>query len=168
MLVNGASGAVGTFAVQIAKAYGAHVTAVCSADSAELVRSLGADDVIDYRTTDFTAGTERYDLIFDLAGSQPIGRCRKVLTSTGIYVASTSELGVLLRAALTSIVARGQVTVHAAKESQADLEALRELIEKGAVTPVIDGRYELTEVPDAFRAQGTGHARGRKVITVAA
>ena len=166
VLINGASGAVGTFAVQIAKAFGAEVTAVCSAGSADLVRSLGADHVIDYASTDFTAGTERYDLIFDLAGSQSVGRCRKVLTPTGIYVASTSELGVLLRAGLTSMVARGQVAVFAAKESQADLEALRELIERGAVKPVIDGRYTLAQTPDAFRDQAAGHARGRKVVTV--
>ncbi len=168
VLINGASGAVGTFAVQIAKSYGADVTAVCGTDSADLVRELGADHVIDYRTTDFTAGTERYDLIFDLAGSQPIGRCRKVLTPTGIYVASTSNLSVLLRAVLASLVSGGQVVMHSAKESQADLEFLCGLIEKGAITPVIDRRYELAQVPDAFRDQGAGHARGRKVITVAA
>ena len=166
VLINGASGGVGTFAVQIAKAFGAEVTAVCSAGSADLVRSLGADHVIDYASTDFTAGSERYDLIFDLAGSQSVGRCRKILTPTGIYVASTSELRVLLRAGLTSMVARGQVAVFAAKESQADLEALRELIERGAVTPVIDGRYTLAQTPDAFREQAAGHARGRKVVTV--
>ena len=168
VLINGASGAVGTFAVQIAKAYGAEVTAVCSASGAELVRSIGADHVIDYATTDFTAGTARYDLIFDLAGSQPIRRCRDVLTPGGVYVASTSRLGVLFRAMLLSVVARGQVTVFAAKESKADLEVLRELIEQGAVTPVIDGRYQLSETAEAFRAQGSGHARGRKVIIVAA
>ena len=168
VLINGASGAVGTFAVQIAKAYGTEVTAVCGADSAELVRSLGADHVIDYRTTDFTADSERYDLIFDLAGSQPVGRCRNVLTPSGIYVASTSNLGVLLRAALASMVARDQVAMHSATESKADLEILRDLIEKGAINPVIDRRYELAQVPDAFRDQGAGHARGRKVITVAA
>jgi NADPH:quinone reductase-like Zn-dependent oxidoreductase len=168
VLVNGASGAVGTFAVQVAKAFGAEVTAVCSGSSAELVRSIGADHVIDYATTDFTAGPERYDIIFDLAGSQPIGRCRAVLTPAGVYVASTSNLGVLLRAGLTSLVARGQVTVLAARESKEDLDVLRELIERGAVTPVIDGRYELSQIPDAFRAQGAGHARGRKVIAVSA
>jgi NADPH:quinone reductase-like Zn-dependent oxidoreductase len=83
-------------------------------------------------------------------------------------VASTSNLGVLLRAGLTSLVARGQVTVLAARESKEDLDVLRELIERGAVTPVIDGRYELSQIPDAFRAQGAGHARGRKVIAVSA
>jgi len=168
VLINGATGAVGTFAVQIAKAYGAEVTAVCSSSGAELVRSIGADHVIDYATTDFTAGTERYDLIFDLAGSQPVGRCRRVLTPGGVYVASTSKLSVLFAAMLTSVVARGQVTAFAAKESKADLEAMCELIEQGAVTPVIDDRYDLSHVPQAFRDQGSGHARGRKVITVAA
>jgi len=168
VLINGASGAVGTFAVQVAGSFGAHVTAVCSADSAELIRSLGADDVIDYRTTDFTAGEDRYDLIFDLAGSQPVGRCRKVLTPTGTYVASTSNLAVLLRAGLTSVIARGQVKVFAAKESKADLEALTDLIEQGAINPIISRRYEFAQTPDAFRDQGAGHARGRKIITIAA
>lgn len=168
VLVNGASGAVGTFAVQLASHFGAHATAVCSADSAELVRSLGADAVIDYRTTDFTAGEDRFDLIFDLAGSQPIGRCRKVLTPTGVYVASTSNLRVLLRAALASPFAGGQVAVFAARESPADLRTLTGLIEQGAIDPVIDRRYELAQTADAFRDQGAGHARGRKVITVVA
>jgi NADPH:quinone reductase-like Zn-dependent oxidoreductase len=168
VLVNGASGAVGTFAVQIAKAYGAEVTAVCSGPNAELVRSLGADHVIDYAHEDFTRGDARYDLIFDLVGSRPIGACRRVLTPTGVYVASTSKLRVLLRAALMSIVARGRVVVLVARGSKADLDALRELIEAGRVTPVIDGSYSLSQVPEAFRQQGLGHARGRKVITIAA
>jgi NADPH:quinone reductase-like Zn-dependent oxidoreductase len=168
VLVNGASGAVGTFAVQIAKAYGAKVSAVCSARNAELVRSLGADHVIDYTRDDFTQGDTRYDLIFDLVGSRPIGSCRRVLTPSGVYVASTSRLRVLLRAALVSIVARGRVVVHAAHESNADLDTLRELIEAGQVTPVIDGYYSLSQVPTAFREQGLGHARGRKVISIAA
>ncbi|MFO7530923.1 MAG: NAD(P)-dependent alcohol dehydrogenase [Candidatus Limnocylindrales bacterium] len=168
VLVNGASGAVGTFAVQIAKAFGAEVSAVCSGPNAELVRSLGADHVIDYAHEDFTRGDARYDLIFDLVGSRPIGACRRVLTPTGVYVASTSKLRVLLRAALMSIVARGRVVVLVARGSKADLDALRELIEAGRVTPVIDGSYSLSQVPEAFRQQGLGHARGRKVITIAA
>jgi NADPH:quinone reductase-like Zn-dependent oxidoreductase len=168
VLVNGASGAVGTFAVQIAKAYGAEVSAVCSARNAELVRSLGADHVIDYTRDDFTQGDTRYDLIFDLVGSRPIGSCRRVLTPSGVYVASMSRLRVLLRAALLSIVARGRVVVHAAHESKADLDTLRELIEAGQVTPVIDGYYSLSQVPTAFDEQGLGHARGRKVISIAA
>ncbi len=168
VLVNGASGAVGTFAVQIAKAYGAKVSAVCSARNAELVRSLGADHVIDYTRDDFTQGDTRYDLIFDLVGSRPIGSCRRVLTPSGVYVASMSRLRVLLRAALLSIVARGRVVVHAAHGSKADLDTLRELIEAGQVTPVIDGYYSLSQVPTAFREQGLGHARGRKVISIAA
>lgn len=168
VLVNGASGAVGTFVVQIAKAFGAEVTAVCSTGASELVHSIGADHVIDYDSEDFTQGPERYDLIFDLAGSQSVGACRRVLGPNGVYVASTSRLGVLLRASLASMTARGQVVVHAAKESKDDLDELRDLIERGAVTPVIDRTYTLAEVPDAFRDQGAGHSRGRKVITVAA
>ena len=117
---------------------------------------------------DFTSGSTRYDLVFDLAGSQPVGCCRGVLTPNGIYLASTSRMSVLLRAALHSFVARGQVAVFSAKESKADLEVLRDLIERGAVSPVIDRLYELSEVPQAFREQGDGHAQGRKVISIAA
>jgi NADPH:quinone reductase-like Zn-dependent oxidoreductase len=168
VLVSGASGAVGTFAVQIAKALGAEVSGVCSASNAELVRAIGADHVIDYDSEDFTRGDARYDLIFDLVGSHPIGACRRVLTPSGVYVASTSKLRVLLRAALVSVVARGRVVVHAAHESKADLDVLRELIEASRVTPVIDGCYDLSQVPEAFRQQGLGHARGRKVISIAA
>jgi NADPH:quinone reductase-like Zn-dependent oxidoreductase len=168
VLVNGASGAVGTFAVQIAKALGATVTGVASTRNLELVRSLGADHVIDYTTTDFTAGTKRYDVIFDLAGSHGIGDCRRVLAPGGTYVASTSKLGVLLRASLRAPFSGGRVKVFAAKGSRSDLEHLRNLIEAGKVRPVIDGRYPLERTADAFRAQGAGHAQGRKVITVTA
>jgi NADPH:quinone reductase-like Zn-dependent oxidoreductase len=168
VLVNGASGAVGTFVVQVAKALGAQVTAVCSADAAELVRSIGADHVVDYAREDFTAGTARYDLIFDLAGSRPVGACRAVLAPAGVYVASTGRLRVLLRAALASITARGQVVVLSAKESKADLDELRDLIERGLISPVIDRTYALEQVPEAFRDQGAGHARGRKVVIVSA
>ena len=168
VLVNGASGAVGTFVVQIAKAFGAEVTAVCSAGASELVRGIGANHVIDYANEDFTQGSARYDLIFDLAGSHSVGACRGVLSPNGVYVASTSRLRVLLRASLASMTARGRIVVHAAKESKDDLDELRDLIERGAVTPVIDRTYTLAQVPDAFRDQGAGHARGRKVITVTA
>lgn len=168
VLVNGASGAVGTFAVQIAKALGTEVTGVCSARNAELARSIGADHVVDYAREDFTRGESRYDLIFDLVGSRPIRACRRVLTPTGVYIASTSRLRVLLGAALLSLVAGGRVAAHAAHASRADLDVLRELIEAGKVSPVIDQRYDLSQVPEAFRQQGLGHARGRKVVSIAA
>jgi NADPH:quinone reductase-like Zn-dependent oxidoreductase len=167
VLVNGASGAVGTMAVQVAKALGAEVTAVCSGRNAELVRALGADHVIDYTRTDFTAGHERYDVIFDLAGSHGIRACRRVLTPKGVYVASTHRMRVLLSAAIVGLFARGRVTVFAQHQSRADLDTLSELIEAGRVRPVIDRRYTLADVPRAFAEQGAGHARGRKIIEVA-
>jgi NADPH:quinone reductase-like Zn-dependent oxidoreductase len=166
VLINGASGAVGTFAVQVATALGAEVTAVCGARSAELVRSLGADHVIDYAAADYTSGEERYDVIFDLVGNHGVGANRGVLTPTGVYVASTHRLGVLLRAAAAGLFARGRVVVLAQRESKADLEVLRELIEAGRVRPVVDRRYRLEDVPRAFVEQAAGHARGRKVIEV--
>jgi NADPH:quinone reductase-like Zn-dependent oxidoreductase len=168
VLINGASGAVGTFAVQIAKALGAQVTGVCSTAHIDMVRSIGADRVIDYTTTDFTTADERYDLIFDLAASHSIAEYRRVLTPTGTYVASASKLRLLLRAALSAPFSGGQVAVFSARESKADLEVLRELIEAGQVIPVIERRYPLSEAPEAFRQQGIGHARGRKVISIAA
>jgi NADPH:quinone reductase-like Zn-dependent oxidoreductase len=168
VLINGASGAVGTFAVQVAKALGAEVTGVASTTGVELVRSIGADHVIDYTQTDFTMESGRYDLIFDLSGNHPIGDCRSVLTPSGVYVASTSNLWTLLRAATLVPFSRGQVVVFAANESKADLDALCELIEAGSVRPVIDRTYPLSDVPLAFRDQGAGHARGRKIISIAA
>jgi NADPH:quinone reductase-like Zn-dependent oxidoreductase len=166
VLVNGASGAVGTMVVQVAKALGAEVTAVCRERNAELARSLGADHVIDYTQADYTAGDERYDLIFDLAANHGVGANRRVLTPTGVYVASTHRLGTLTRAALAGLWARGRVVVLAQRESKADLDTLRELIEAGRVRPVIDRRYRLEEVARAFREQAAGHAQGRKVIEV--
>jgi NADPH:quinone reductase-like Zn-dependent oxidoreductase len=168
VLINGASGAVGTFAVQIARALGTEVTGVASTSGLELARSLGADHVIDHTRDDFTSTAGRYELIFDLAGNRPIRACRAALSSTGVYVASTSNIGTLLRAALMSRFSRGQVVVFAAKESRADLDALRDLIEVGSVKPVIERTYSLGDTPKAFRDQGVGHARGRKVIRVAA
>ncbi len=166
VLVNGASGAVGTMVIQVAKALGADVTAVCSGRNAELVRSLGADSVIDYSQVDYTAGDARYDLIFDLAGNHGLGANRRMLTPQGVYVASTHRMSTMLRAALTSLWARGRVAVLAQRESKADLDTLRELIEAGHVRPVIDRRYPLDEVARAFREQAVGHAQGRKVIEV--
>ena len=168
VLINGASGAVGTFAVQIAKAFDAEVTGVASTRNLELVRSIGADHVIDYTTEDYTRGSARWDIVFDLAGSHGIHANRRALVQNGVYVASTSRVSVLLRAALLGPFSRGRVRVFAARESRADLEALRELIEAGHVKPVIDRRYPFEQTPEAFRHQGAGHAQGRKVITISA
>lgn len=166
VLVNGASGAVGSFAVQIGKALGAEVTGVCSTRNLERVRSLGADHVIDYTQADFTDGEPRYDLIFDLAGSRSIRACRRVLRPGGVYVSSVGRLGWIARAVVLTITSRGGVVMFAAKESTADLETLRGLIEDGTVRPVIDRTFSLDTAADAFRAQGQGHAQGRTVISV--
>lgn len=165
VLINGAAGGVGTFAVQIGKALGAEVTGVCSADSAALVRSIGADHVVDYTRTDFTTQRGHYDVILDLVGSQPLRACVAALQPTGIYVSSVGSLGWVLKAALRSVVSR-RVAVLAAAPKSSDLDALTELVERGALKPVVDRRFTLDQVPDALRHQEAGHARGKSVIAV--
>ncbi|WP_106094098.1 NAD(P)-dependent alcohol dehydrogenase [Enhygromyxa salina] len=167
VLINGASGGVGTFAVQIAKALGAEVTGVCSTRNLDLVRSLGADHVLDYTKGDFTATAERYDVIFDLVGSASISACRRVLSPSGVYVSSVGRTGWLLRALLLSLAPGRNVVVLAAQPTQADLQVLAQMVEAGAITPVIDQRYTLSEVPQALRRQGEGHARGKSAIAIA-
>ena len=122
--------------------------------------------MIDYAQADYTAGDERYDIVFDLVGNHGVEANRRTLAPTGVYVASTHRMSTMLRAALTSLWARGRVAVLAQRESKADLDMLRELIEAGHVRPVIDRRYPLDEVARAFREQAVGHAQGRKVIEV--
>src|SRR5437868_3053248 len=168
VLINGASGGVGTFAVQIAKALGADVTAVCSTRNVDIARSLGADHVIDYTQEDFTQSTTRFDAILDLAGSRPLSDCVNLLVPTGVYVSSVGRLGWVLKVAMASLSARGRgkivsVTGHQTKQ---DLAVLKEMLESGKVKPVIDRQYTLAEVPEALRYQGQGHAQGRIVITV--
>ena len=174
VLVNGASGGVGTFAVQIAKALGAHVTGVCSTSSVELVRSIGADEVIDYTREDFTRGEARYDVIFDLVGSHAPTAYRRVLRRDGVCVVATGMPGgkllgplpYLLRAALSSLRGRPKVRPFAARPNADDLTALAKLIETGDVRPVIEHIYELPEVAAALARQGEGHARGKTVVAV--
>lgn len=165
VLINGASGGVGTFAVQIAHALGAHVTAVCSARNAAQARALGADVVLDYAVTDFTAAPETYDAIFDLAGA-PVGRCRRRLTPTGVYVSSCGRLGHLLAVALRALTTR-RVRTFMQRSGTAALDALTALVEQGAVTPAIERRCALADVPDALRHQGEGHARAKTAICIA-
>lgn len=167
VLVNGASGGVGTFAVQIAKAIGAEVTAVCSTRNLELVRSIGADHVVDYRRASFTDTTARYDAILDLVGSAPIGACRRILAPNGVYVSSVGTLAWSLRAFLFSLVPGSNVTVLAARPTADDLAALAAFIEAGQVTPVVERTFELGDVPRALKLQGEGHARGKSAITIA-
>jgi len=177
VLIVGASGGVGTFAVQIAKWYGAEVTGVCSTRNLAMVRSIGADRVIDYTREDFTRTGQRYDLIFQLAGTASPSACRRALTAAGRLVLSSGDspgriigpVGRIIKALLLSPFIGGQtMRPLIAKPSSADLQFLRELIEAGRITPVIDRTYALSEAPDAIRYLETGHARGKVVISVAA
>jgi NADPH:quinone reductase-like Zn-dependent oxidoreductase len=175
ILINGASGGVGTFAVQIAKALGAEVTAVCSTPKVDLVRSLGADHVIDYTSEDFTRSDRRYDLMLDIAGSRSWSECKRVLTpeATLVVVGAKRGNGRLLgplshviRVRLASVPSSQKVVFFITKLDKPDLAVMRELLESGKVRPVVERRYELTEVADAFRYLGEGHAQGKLVVTV--
>ena len=175
VLIIGAAGGVGSFAVQIAKAFGAHVTGVCSGAKADLVRSIGADDVIDYTREDLADRTRRFDLIVDTAGNRSLSHLRRALAPNGTLVIVGGEgggpwFGMLSRMIQTGLLARfvkrHKLRVLSSTESKADLEVLRELIETGKVTPVIDRTYPLRDVPDAIRYLEQGHARGKVVITV--
>jgi NADPH:quinone reductase-like Zn-dependent oxidoreductase len=174
VLIVGAAGGVGTFAVQLAARQGAEVTAVCSGRNADLVRSLGAQEAIDYTTEDPTAGGRRYDTIFQLAGTAPAGRLRRALAPGGALLLSSGEprdrvfgpLGRIARAKLASPFTRQRVVAFMAKPSAADLDELRGPADAGELTPVIDRTYPLADTSDALRHLETGHARGKIVITV--
>jgi NADPH:quinone reductase-like Zn-dependent oxidoreductase len=174
VLVNGASGGVGTFAVQLAKAFGAEVTGVCSTRNVETARSIGADHVIDYTKADFTRNGQRYDLVIDTAGNRTLPEIRRVLTPKGVLVGVGAPdrgdwiaplLG-MARMVLYSAVVSQRMRSMLARPRRDDLAVLRELIEAGKVTPVIDRTYPLAEVPAAIRYLEEGHARGKVVITV--
>ncbi len=174
VLINGASGGVGTFAVQIAKVLGAEVTGVCSTRNVDLVRSIGADHVIDYTKEDFTRSDQRYDLMLDIAGSRPWSECRRVLNPQAILVIVGAPKGNRLIGPLSHVVkvrlaalrSSQKVVFFIAKFNKPDLDALRELLEAGKVTPVVDRRYEFSQIADALRYLGGGHAQGKIVITV--
>ena len=174
VLINGASGGVGTFAVQIAKALGAEVTGVCSTRNVDLVRSIGADHVIDYTQEDFTRSDRRYDLMLDVAGSRSWSACRRVLNpqATLVIVGAPKgnrligPLSHIIKVRLAALRSSQKVVFFIAKLNKADMVVLRELLEAGKVTPVMDGRYELSEIADALRYMGEGHCRGKVVITV--
>ena len=168
VLINGASGGVGTFAVQIAKAFGAEVTGVCSTRNTSLVRSIGADHVVDYTQEDFTQSGQRYDLILDNVGNHSFSDCRRVLTPQGTLIPNTGHagLGYIVKALVVSLFVRQQGRPFVAIPSNDDLVFLKELIEAGKLTPVIDRTYPLSETPEAFRYLDKGHARGKVVITV--
>ena len=174
VLINGAGGGVGTFAVQIAKALGGDVTAVTNTGSVDLVRSIGANHVIDYTRQDFTQGDIRYDLIFDLSGTQPLSAYRRVLTPTGTYVMGGNTdkgkwIGPLVGLGKTLIVSKfvnQKLVPFIASLSASDLSTLADLMQSGKLKPVIDRRYALGQVADAIRYQETGHARGKVVVTI--
>ena len=171
ILINGASGGVGTFAVQIAKAFGAEVTGVCSTKNLELVRSIGADHVIDYTQQDFRDGAERYDVILDNVGDRSMADTRRALTPNGKLVSNggghaSGKLGRTIRAFLASLVVRQQARPSVKTQNRPDLIALKELVEAGEVTPVIGGTYPLGQTADAISQVAAGHARGTLVIAM--
>jgi NADPH:quinone reductase-like Zn-dependent oxidoreductase len=175
VLIVGAGGGVGTLAVQIAKAFGAGVTGVCSGPKADLVRSLGAHDVIDYTHENFTNGQRRWDVIIDTAGRRPLRHLRRALTPKGALVIVGGDGGgnwtggffrQILRAPVLSLVTGQQMRPVVAKETREDLEALRKLIEDGKLTPVVDRTFSLTEAGDAVRYLQEGHTRGKVAISV--
>jgi NADPH:quinone reductase-like Zn-dependent oxidoreductase len=173
VLIVGASGGVGTIAVQLAKAFGAEVTGVCSTPKLDLVRSLGADHVIDYTTTDFADGRNRYDLILDIGGNASLARIRRALTPRGTLVLVGGEnngnwigMSRQLRAVALSPFIRQRLSMFLAKPNVSDLEQVMNLIETGALSPTIDRTFPLEDVPDAMRYLEGGHARGKIAITV--
>lgn len=166
VLVNGASGNVGVFAVQIARHFGAHVTAVCSAANAELVRSLGADEVIDYQTADFAAGEPRFDLILDTAGTAPYARVKPILVRGGKLVPVLAGFSTVLTASFVGGAAGHKVIAGPATERPEDLVAVLDLAAKGAIRPVIDTRLTFDAIADGYRRVETGRKRGSVVLSL--
>jgi NADPH:quinone reductase-like Zn-dependent oxidoreductase len=170
VLINGASGGVGPYAVQIAKAFGAEVTGVCSTGKVDMVRSIGADHVIDYTKEDFTTGKQRYDFILDNVGNHSMSATRRALTPDGRLQPNggghSGGLGSVLVAFVVSAFVRRQLRPSVKFQNHGDLLALRELIEAGKVAPVIDGTYPLSETPAAMAHVAAGHARGTVVIRI--
>ncbi|MWC29747.1 NAD(P)-dependent alcohol dehydrogenase [Paenibacillus sp. MMS18-CY102] len=168
ILINGASGSVGAYAVQLAKHYGANVTGVCSTANVDLVRSLGADRAIDYTKTDFTKNGQSYDVIFDAIGKSSFSRCRAALTPYGIYLSTVPSLAILLSMLKTSR-SRGKKAIFVAaglKQRRDNLYFLRELIEAGVILPVIDRIYPLEQAADAHRYVETGRKKGNVILTI--
>lgn len=176
VLINGAAGGVGTFAVQVAKSFGADVTGVCSTRNVDMLRSIGADHVVDYIHEDFTKSGQRYDLIFDLVANHSLSACRRVLHPKGIYIGAGvlgapqgrwfGSLDHVLKTLVLSPFVSQKVLTFIARSNQDDLTFMGELMATGKVRPVIDRRYRLSEVPEAIQYLEEGHARGKVVITV--
>jgi NADPH:quinone reductase-like Zn-dependent oxidoreductase len=172
VLINGASGGVGSFAVQVAKAFGAEVTGVTSTKNVDLVRSIGADHVIDYTREDFTEGASRYDLILDNVGNHSMARTRRALTPTGRLISNggghaSGKLGRTLRTMLVSMFVRQQAKPTVKTQNHDDLVVLKELVEAGKLKPVVGGTYPLAETPAAIGQVSGGHARGTLVVAIA-
>jgi NADPH:quinone reductase-like Zn-dependent oxidoreductase len=175
VLINGAAGGVGTFAVQIAKSFGAHVTGVCSTRNFELVRSIGADEVIDYTREDFTQASRRYDLLFDLVGNHPLSACLRVLHPKGTYIgcggggpdrSSIELLGGMLQSVVTAPFVSQKIQGLLARVNTADLTFLADLMRDGKITPVLDRSYALSETAAAVRYVEQCHARGKVAIAI--
>jgi NADPH:quinone reductase-like Zn-dependent oxidoreductase len=166
VLINGASGGVGTFAVQIAKSFGAEVTGVCSTRNVDMVRSIGADFVIDYSKEDFTQGGNQYDLILDMVGNRSLSKCRRILSPNGILVIVGGPMNRALRANVMSRFVSQKLSMFMAVRSKKDLIIIQDLLASGKVTPVIDRRYSLSDLPQAIHYVEEGHARGKVVITM--
>ena len=168
VLINGASGGVGTYAVQIAKAFGAEVTGVCSTRNLDMVRSIGADHVIDYTQTDFTQNGQKYDLILDQIANHPLSACRRALTPQGTHIPNSgnSGMGYIIKALISSLFIGQQGRTYLSVPKNQDLVVLKELAESGKVKPVIDKTFPLSETSEAFRYLEEVHASGKVVITV--
>jgi NADPH2:quinone reductase len=166
VLINGASGSIGTYAVQLAKHFGADVTAVCSTANVAMVTSLGADTVIDYTQADFTKSGQTYDIIFDTVGKSSFERCKSALTPNGRYLATALTLKIMVQMVWTSIRGGKQVVSGMSIEKNAALILIRELIEAGTLKPIIDRRYPLAQIAEAHRYVDTGHKKGNVVIMV--
>lgn len=176
VLINGASGGVGTFAVQLAKSFGTSVTAVCSTRNVEIVRNLGADHIVDYTQQDFTSADERYDVVFDLVGNHSLRSLRRALTPSGLLMIAGGgvsrggslfgPLGLVIRAKLLAPFVRQRLVVLSETPSRENLAALRELIESGEVTPLVDRTYPLSETASAIDYVEVEHARAKVVISV--
>lgn len=166
ILIHGASGGVGTYLIQLAKFFGAEVTGVCSTTNMELVKSLGADKVIDYTKEDFSASGETYDFIFDVAGKSSFSRCRNSLRQKGVYVAVAGGLQEFIQMLLTSKTDGKKVLAGAAPNHKEDLIFLKELVEAGKIKPVIDKRYPLEQMAEAHRYVDKGHKKGNVIITL--
>ena len=166
VLVNGASGGVGHFAIQIAKIFGAEVTGVCSGANTELVKGIGADKVVDYTQEDFTKGRERYDIIFDAGAKRSFGDCRRVLAANGVYVSTLPSFSVLLNQYVTHAISTTKASTIMVKPIAADIEWVQNQIEAGRIKIIIDTTYSLEQAKQALAYSETGKARGKIVLKV--